>query len=198
MAIFLVVVEENHVSRVEVSELATVAGRSPALQIPVKDPLVSERHCSFQLVEKKAFMTDLHSSEGTFINERPINHSFIYIGDRIRIGSVALFLDPSGMSPEEMGVHKKKGCSFPPFSDLKAKSIEWEEKDFEGEKDTATNQSFPHSLEEKLDLLIFNYLERATEAAGTNEKAISLIKNIKEEIKKEILQILDQPGNNRG
>ena len=72
-------------------------GRHPDNHIYLSDSLVSRRHAvlDYDSKLKKYVLTDLQSTNGTYLNDRKIEKEFLSPGDRIRIGgSVLKFLNP--------------------------------------------------------------------------------------------------------
>ena len=70
-------------------------GRDASNDLVIDDPLVSRNHALVSLLSgKQYYVTDLGSSNGTFLNGRPITvPSIVKSGDEIKIGSARLILD---------------------------------------------------------------------------------------------------------
>lgn len=65
-----------------------VIGRSTEADVLVMDPEVSRRHAQLEADGGSVFITDLHSSNGTFLNGRQIRESIeLRPGDEIDIGT---------------------------------------------------------------------------------------------------------------
>ena len=69
-------------------------GREPSLGVPLEeDTEVSRRHARVSLEEGHAFVDDLGSTNGTYVNDQPIQSGrSIAPGDRIRVGLTVLQL----------------------------------------------------------------------------------------------------------
>lgn len=68
-----------------------VIGRSTEADVLVMDPEVSRRHAQLEADRGAVFLTDLRSSNGTFLNGRRIGESIeLRPGDEIDIGSVRI------------------------------------------------------------------------------------------------------------
>jgi serine phosphatase RsbU (regulator of sigma subunit) len=89
---YLVVVEGAEPGRrIELGDKALVFGRCPPADIVVEDSLVSRNHCRIGVVAGELFVTDLKSSNGTFIGPRRIGaSSLVAPGERIAIGNHVL------------------------------------------------------------------------------------------------------------
>lgn len=89
---YLVVVEgEDRGRRYELGDKPVVIGRSAPAGIVVPDALVSRSHCRVGLAMGEVFVTDLNSSNGTFVAGERITGSFLVAaGERITVGSHVL------------------------------------------------------------------------------------------------------------
>lgn len=70
-----------------------VIGRAPGCDIVVSNSLVSKKHAMIQKIKDDFFITDLESTNGTFVNSErvPAGKYFkIEPGDHIKIGKVVL------------------------------------------------------------------------------------------------------------
>jgi hypothetical protein len=67
-------------------------GSIPENDIFIKDPAVSGKHAMLRCREKKLLLTDLDSSNGTFLNESPdpISMEELHDNDIVRIGTTTL------------------------------------------------------------------------------------------------------------
>lgn len=65
-----------------------VLGRAPSCEIQVDDASVSRQHAVLERdLEFKYFATDLQSTNGTFVNDKPANRTEVRDGDYLRIGN---------------------------------------------------------------------------------------------------------------
>ena len=88
---YLVVVEGvGPGRRFEIGGENLVVGRTEPAAIVVADPLASRNHCRVGLVMGELFVTDLGSSNGTFVAGKRVNKAIVSAGERITIGSTVL------------------------------------------------------------------------------------------------------------
>jgi pSer/pThr/pTyr-binding forkhead associated (FHA) protein len=74
--------------RFEIPEV--ILGRDPACSFVVADETVSARHTRFSYNQNQWWIEDLHSTNGTYLNEEPINTLTVIVsGDEIRCGQAA-------------------------------------------------------------------------------------------------------------
>lgn len=74
--------------RIELGERHLVIGRSKPADIVLSDALVSRGHCRVGLVMGELFVTDLGSSNGTFVaGERIAGARLVALGERISVGA---------------------------------------------------------------------------------------------------------------
>ncbi len=76
--------------RYELFPDATHIGRGGQNEIRILDTEVSRRHALVQFREGDWILTDLKSSNGTFLNGRPVQRSVLRAGDQIQIGRTIL------------------------------------------------------------------------------------------------------------
>lgn len=80
-------VSENGTVRRIQGMLPLVVGRSSQVDVPVLDPLVSRRHARLDVEDGVIYVTDLNSSNGTYLNGRRVDDSIeLRPGDRIGVG----------------------------------------------------------------------------------------------------------------
>ena len=73
--------------RIEVGDKILVIGRAQPADVVVADEIISRSHCRVALVMGELFVTDLGSSNGTFVAARRINvPTYVAPGERIGIG----------------------------------------------------------------------------------------------------------------
>ena len=61
-------------------------GRSPANTIPLQDPLISKTHAKIIREGTDFHLVDLQSSNGSYVNERPVATCRLFHGDEISVG----------------------------------------------------------------------------------------------------------------
>ena len=71
--------------------LPCVLGRKDA-DIIINDPMVSKRHVAIQIINGKLLLIDLHSTNGTTLNNEPVTQRELKQGDRIGIGQTLLLV----------------------------------------------------------------------------------------------------------
>ncbi len=78
-------------SRIPLRQGETVVGRSPYCSIVVSSRRVSRQHCALRLMDGKLSVSDLGSSNGTWVNGEPVSgHRQLNPGDLIEIGDEGL------------------------------------------------------------------------------------------------------------
>jgi pSer/pThr/pTyr-binding forkhead associated (FHA) protein len=84
--------EPSGSSTVEVA-VPAVVGRARDADVMILDPEVSRRHALFDVEGGVLYLTDLGSSNGTFLNGKPIAESIeLQVGDTIDVGNSRLDL----------------------------------------------------------------------------------------------------------
>jgi hypothetical protein len=86
-----------HLQEVDLAGDEVVVGRGSMGHVTIDDPMLSRRHIRFDLSGSEPTLEDLHSRNGTQLNERPlVGRATLKDGDRIRIGTQELvFLVPN-------------------------------------------------------------------------------------------------------
>lgn len=72
--------------------LPCVLGRKDA-DIIINDPMVSKRHAAIQIINGKLLLVDLHSTNGTLLNNEPVSQRELKQGDRISLGQTVLLVE---------------------------------------------------------------------------------------------------------
>jgi hypothetical protein len=65
-------------------------GRNPGCTIRIDDAKISGKHAELKVSEGRYTITDLNSSNGTYVNQEKIHHRELYQGDRIQIGDTLI------------------------------------------------------------------------------------------------------------
>ena len=68
-------------------------GRSPTNNIFVRDKNVSRVHCQIVVSNGTVILTDLQSTNGTFVNNERTTESALKVNDLIRVGTTLLQLE---------------------------------------------------------------------------------------------------------
>ena len=93
-AFLLEVIEGNEQGlsfRVEASRPSrTLVGTSETCSLRLSNPDVSRRHAALEMVDHRLRVTDLKSTNGTFVNGVAIGEAFLVGGERLRFGSVTV------------------------------------------------------------------------------------------------------------
>jgi two-component system, NtrC family, response regulator HydG len=74
--------------------LRVLVGKGPVCDFRVVDPEVSRRHFALQIVDRKLRITDVGSTNGTFVEGVSIADAYLRGGETIRFGSTACRIDP--------------------------------------------------------------------------------------------------------
>jgi pSer/pThr/pTyr-binding forkhead associated (FHA) protein len=65
-------------------------GRAARADFIVEWPLVSRLHCRVEAGDDSLAVTDLESTNGTWVNDKRVDRATLASGDRLRIGRVEL------------------------------------------------------------------------------------------------------------
>ncbi len=67
-----------------------LVGTGPACDLRLQDPMVSRRHAALEFDALRLAITDLQSTNGTFVNELSIAGAFLQGGESVRLGATTL------------------------------------------------------------------------------------------------------------
>lgn len=68
-----------------------ILGRDPDCDFSISDETISHRHCRLSYHHKQWWATDLESTNGSFLNENPIETATIIAdGDQLRLGKISV------------------------------------------------------------------------------------------------------------
>ncbi len=96
-ACFLVVGGDLNGTIFDLLEGETIVGRSPECNIPLEFQGISRKHFKVSILNEKCTVTDLGSSNGTFLNNTKIESDVsLSKGDMVKLGSIALKYLPKG------------------------------------------------------------------------------------------------------
>jgi two-component system cell cycle response regulator len=86
----LIMIKGDHIGQVyEVSDDVTVIGRSDEADITVMDPNMSRRHAMIVYRDGAFFVSDLNSTNGTFVNQEQVETAYSFDeGDKLTFGDV--------------------------------------------------------------------------------------------------------------
>jgi pSer/pThr/pTyr-binding forkhead associated (FHA) protein len=68
-------------------------GRSPDNDFPIEHPTVSASHCELFLADDGVVARDCASTNGTFLDDRPITEARLAAGQTLRLGDVELLVE---------------------------------------------------------------------------------------------------------
>ncbi len=74
-------------------------GRGDANDFTIADPSVSTNHCRIEVADGKVSLQDLGSTNGTFINQAPVQQAVLEHGQSLRFGSVELLFQSDAPVP---------------------------------------------------------------------------------------------------
>lgn len=121
MSIFINIKVNNKAHSIQVGYKPLLLGRSNKCNVKFSDPLLSSKHCEISLKQDgKVVITDLNSTNGSFLNDVKVISSHLYIGDTLRIGSIEISIDGSRLKPSERKpLTRKSEVGRTKFMDLK-------------------------------------------------------------------------------
>jgi predicted component of type VI protein secretion system len=77
--------------KIPVNRTPFLIGRDPKCHLRPSSPMVSSQHCSIQVKQRKLYVSDLGSTNGTFLNEVRVEKEVeMQHADRLRIGPLML------------------------------------------------------------------------------------------------------------
>src|SRR5205809_3725970 len=71
-------------------------GRGFANDFKIEDPSVSSSHCQIVLNDDRAVITDLGSTNGTFVDRAPVQEAALQAGQTIHMGAVEMVFHSDG------------------------------------------------------------------------------------------------------
>ncbi len=107
MAIFLIIQDEEKKHHIRLENHPITVGRSSKSFVKIKSTTASGIHCHFYIKDHKVIVKDLESKNGTFINGYKITESYIYIGDKVKIGNAFAEIDPKALSSIEKAANTR-------------------------------------------------------------------------------------------
>lgn len=99
----LVVIAGPDLGRVHALESACVIGRGDDVDVAILDPKISRRHALVRIRQRVAWLEDLGSKNGTFVNGAPVEKRILEPGDRIELGP-RVVLEYALLDPEELAL----------------------------------------------------------------------------------------------
>jgi DNA-binding NtrC family response regulator len=94
-----------------------LVGQSLACELRLADRAVSRRHASFELTERGVRLTDLGSSNGTFVSGIPVVQIFLRGGENVRLGGTTIHVEARALDkpqepPQARGFGRLVGASL--------------------------------------------------------------------------------------
>jgi signal transduction histidine kinase len=87
--------------RFELEELILQLGRDSANAVQVHDSEVSRHHAELRRSDRDYAISDLNSSNGTFVNGRRVRQQTLASGDQVQVGGTLMLYTGPGEEPEE-------------------------------------------------------------------------------------------------
>ncbi len=94
-------------------------GRLPDNAVIIDNPAVSGHHARVYLDGNQAILEDLHSTNGTFINGRPITRQILQHGDEVLVGKHQLVFDRSSAAEPPLTTTPMEGLGDTVYLDTK-------------------------------------------------------------------------------
>jgi two-component system response regulator HydG len=76
-----------------------LVGSGPICELRLADPTVSRRHASFEVTDAGLLVTDLGSTNGTFLNDARVVAAYLAPGVKLRVGGAVLEARAAGGEP---------------------------------------------------------------------------------------------------
>jgi hypothetical protein len=89
-------------------------GRSPDNAVHIPEPSISSYHCEIQVAEIATSVHDLGSTNGTFVNQKPVTKAILQKGDTLTLGDIdfAVELEEVNVALPEMNFEEAQGAAF--------------------------------------------------------------------------------------
>lgn len=77
-----------------------IVGRDPQCHLRPASPLISKRHCALLAKNGKAYVRDLNSTNGTFVNEQQVKDEVeLHEADQLRLGPLVFIVRVEAAAP---------------------------------------------------------------------------------------------------
>ncbi|MGH7296959.1 MAG: FHA domain-containing protein, partial [Polyangiaceae bacterium] len=84
------------VARVALESRPLTLGRAPDVDVQIADQRLSRHHCKVELLGEKLVVTDLGSSNGTFVKNQRVQQATLALGESFFIGKTRIVLETVG------------------------------------------------------------------------------------------------------
>jgi pSer/pThr/pTyr-binding forkhead associated (FHA) protein len=81
----------------------TLIGRRQECDLCIPLSVISRKHCELSIDQNKLMIRDLHSKNGTLVNDKPVEDAHLNPGDRINFGPVTFVVQINGV-PAQMDI----------------------------------------------------------------------------------------------
>jgi pSer/pThr/pTyr-binding forkhead associated (FHA) protein len=95
----------------EIGKNPMVIGRADGIDITIEDDEMSRRHFEIKPASGSYVLTDLNSTNGTWVNGKRVQHSYLQSGDKIQVGHTQLMYQ-TGTSTMLGFVEEVAGTTF--------------------------------------------------------------------------------------
>jgi hypothetical protein len=93
MARFLITAEGLEQRTLELRLGVNRVGRDPDGEICIEHPTISSLHCELALTNDGVYVRDCNSTNGTFVNDKPVTEAWLDPGQKLRLGDVELLVE---------------------------------------------------------------------------------------------------------
>ena len=85
-------------------DLPVIVGRESPSDVRITDPTLSREHARFSFVDGRITVSDLDSTNGTWIGGKRIGEAEIQLGDEVLLGSLLASVQPLGAQDNNLGL----------------------------------------------------------------------------------------------
>jgi pSer/pThr/pTyr-binding forkhead associated (FHA) protein len=78
------------IHEIQLTNKTVTLGRSSKSDIPISDERVSRIHCRISFWQKRYYVRDLNSKNGTYVNHKKIDVIRLNTGDQIQVGNTKI------------------------------------------------------------------------------------------------------------
>jgi pSer/pThr/pTyr-binding forkhead associated (FHA) protein len=167
MAFIVVADKSREIDRRELTGPLSI-GRAPECDLPIRDILLSRKHCMLEKIGESWVVADNASKNGTRVNGEPINRHVLHDGDVIRIGRTRIAFRGGTFVPAPKGEQRPHTRPADPIEAMAS---------------TVSGFKFNEDEEEKLDQQVMEHFPRpkprpAEPRGFENEQVYSMLSDI--------------------